>query len=450
MSWRRRLARLIPQNRAGVITLILALGIATFVVVEVIDPLSESETNFNGERNTNPAVLDAVYADLIDAVTEQGKVLYTRRVSEGRGGDPVVIEAWTDQATYSYRQHNNGEASRIVVGAERYSPNATRPGYGLGPAPRCHGKFEQAIASMLQCESSLRDLVVSVVLDSKYKGTPAVDIVATGEFYGDWTLHVEEHVYLDKATMLPLAVVRTRELADGDEVSRSLSTLFPDRRTTTFEHSFVDRESLPTDFFDPASIGAQPWDPAELLETDVGILLYWLGRESSGVRSLPELILDNVNVFPDTRPPGRYSRRASLYYSGPREFALGLLSIDVWSLGDWKADIANTISPERNHLPAAGLWWTWPCTKRTEVTIPGKGSAIIYWRVELTYDQYPVEDFIGLDEPLPPGPCIEGEPDEFLVHAEFGDTFIVMRPHDPYASREALEELVQLLRPFGG
>ena len=450
MSWSRRLLRSISKNRAGVITLIFALGIAAFVLVRFVDSSSDSESIFGGPPDTDPVVLDAVYADLIDAITEEGKVLYTRRVSEGRGGDPVEIEAWTDQTTYSYREHRDGEPVRIAFGAKSYSPYGPQPGSGLWPAPTCHGKFEQAVASLLQCESSLHDLVVGVVLDSRYKGTPAVAIVATGEFYGDSITHIEEHVYLDKDTMLPLALVKKEGPRLQNEMPGWLREFFTGSRRTTFEHTFVDRDSLPADFFDPASIGAVPWDPAARLERDLGIPIYWLGRESPGVQGLPSLVLDNVNTIPDWDPMTVPRRRALLNYNGPRELASTLVTMEEWAREDWDTFVARTISPERYTLTPGGLWWTWPCTERSEVAIPGGGTATVYWRVGLTHEQYPIEELIRSPDPLPEGPCLSGEPDEFLAHVEFGDTLIIVRPSGPYASREALEELVQLLRPFGG
>ncbi len=450
MSWSRRLVSLISQHRTGVITLIFALGIAAFFLVRFVD-LSPDSRSLSAEiPDADPAVLDAVYADLIDAITEEGMVLYTRRTFDGSRGGPAETEAWTDQSSYSYREHRNNEPSRIVFGAKSYRTTGPQPGSGLWPAPTCHGKFEQAIASLLQCESSLHDLVVGVVLDSRFEGTPAVDIVATGEFYGDSITHVEEHVYLDKDTMLPLAVVQQKGPRLQNEMPGWIREFFTGSRKTTFEHAFVDRASLPADFFDVASIGATPWDPAARLARDLGIPIYWLGRESPGVQGLPSLVLDNVNTIPDWDPMTVPQRRALLYYDGPREMATTLLTMEMWAREDWDEFVATTISPERRTLSPGGLWWTWPCTASNDVAIPSGGTASIFWHVEPTHEQYPIENYISSPDPLPQGPCLDGDADEFRAHVVIGDTLIVVLPSEPYASREALEELVLLLRPFEG
>ena len=194
--------------------------------------------------------------------------------------------------------------------------------------PDCHGPDRTALALILPCEGPTEELEVTVERNVAYQGRNAIAYVATGTSRGsDETYHTTARAYLDRDTLLPLGVTVDGTLDIGD--------VYPVYSDLAYQAQFVPLDSLPPDFFDPASIGYVEVDPEEPLETqDFGVTVYWLGRGFEGGDSLPALALLHVTTVPSSP----FSPTVEiLYRRADDEFGSGIVVLEVYKPEIWEA-----------------------------------------------------------------------------------------------------------------
>ncbi|MCH7483631.1 MAG: hypothetical protein IIA90_00610 [Chloroflexi bacterium] len=100
---------------------------------------------------------------------------------------------------------------------------------------------------LLRCPGPLEDLTKTVEV-GRYEGRSVVVLVTSGTSRGaDEIAIFTMRLYLDSATLLPIAS-ETSGTFDFGEIE-------PLSGEESYEHEWVDRGSLPDEFFEPASIG---------------------------------------------------------------------------------------------------------------------------------------------------------------------------------------------------
>ena len=141
----------------------------------------------------------------------------------------------------------------------------------------------------------------------------------------DETYYLTRQTFFDAETFLPLGGVVEGTLDEG--------VIHPVQSDIPYEHEFVPLDSLPEDFFDPASIGyvePEPEDVEEPLD-DAEIEVYWLGREFAGSEEFPALTLNSVRARPRSRT-GEGMYIADLEYRpADDEFGFNWVSIGLYT-----------------------------------------------------------------------------------------------------------------------
>jgi hypothetical protein len=201
-----------------------------------------------------------------EALTRDGEVLHILSVPEDAGpGLPVYQhETWlaldASEARFTSKLFNrqrgvprepgvtiaNGNDLWVTVGdgASRSLPLDLFPCLAIGASPLV--EFFACLQLFVLSQEDQRHVLETNV---KYEGRPAVAVLtiftvtdrATGE-----VSNPERRLFFDATTLLPLAV--TKNLDEG----RPTGGL---EEVIRYETEFVSRDSLPADFFDPASIG---------------------------------------------------------------------------------------------------------------------------------------------------------------------------------------------------
>lgn len=296
---------------------------------------------------------------------------------------------------------------------------------------------------------------------AEYEGRPAVALIneerqesAAGTPESPNPSKVTTSFYLDRSTFLPLVWL----IEGRDDAGRLLG-----RAVTTYVNDFVSLGSLPASFFDPASIGyvkKEPVEPAAPLDDpNLGVTVYWLGREFAPLGELPPLML--WRAYGLTGHGGGPGNRAMTEYRSAEPGTAVLLQL--WQLQEWQ---------EFLQTPLGRLGWDSPCVQTKEISL-AKGRAIIFMGHEpaITPSAAPVPAPSGGErplantpqprEPLPKleAPCPKGPFDRFLAHVYLGNTVVAVNTPfclacaargyqpDPYDTLEGIEAVVKALRP---
>jgi hypothetical protein len=290
--------------------------------------------------------------------------------------------------------------------------------------PDCHGPDRTALAFILPCEGLTEELEITVERNVAYRGQNAIAYVTAGiSRSSDETYDTTVRLFLDRDTFLPLGSTSEGTLDAG--------VVYPISYDAPFLYEFVPLDSLPADFFDPASIGYVEKDPEEPLETqEIGVPVYWLGRGFEGGDGLPALALKSV--FAGSSLEGRpFSPEAEIFYRrADDDFGWGMVVLAVYKPEDWETFLAQ--------VPAR--WWRGPCVQRREIEL-GDRSAVIY--------AGPSDASMGEAGCPPTG--------KYIAHVYIGDAFVTISApglgtgttfsDSPYNSQVAIELLVRSLTP---
>lgn len=192
--------------------------------------------------------------------------------------------------------------------------------------PNCHGPGLEALGSIILCEGPLDDWETTVVRNVSFENSGAIALLTEGESSDSdsaWT--VESWLYFDADSLLPLGGVNESTGIIGG-VSFDI--------ITSYENGFVSLDSLPADFFDPASIGYVEKDPEEPLDS-AEIAVYWLGSTFEGGGEYPALELDFASVRQRAQTP-EFGFIAELTYRPANdEFAYTAVRMGLYPPASW-------------------------------------------------------------------------------------------------------------------
>jgi hypothetical protein len=408
--------------------------------------------------------LDEVYKRMAESMTCPGYVLHVTSTQEGENIDPErgkssltgEGDTWLDfpggrarADTWSKYEAPAEESDRsagnqmedvsILVGDTLYGRGpGTNHAWG-NDAHLCPGTDSTVVSLVVGCGSS-HTLEARFEPDAEYEGRHMPALVMEGESVGsDETIAFVQNTYLDETMLLPVA--GTKEATSNGAPRFSFSG--------RARYDFVPLNSLPEDLFDPAAIGYMEPDPEEQLRgADLGIDVYWLGRDFPGTAGLPALSLDTAQAFasqPDTITPGY---RALLEYRLASErFSYGIVGLQVFPRSAWDAYSAQS---------RGSNLWDASCVQKTEMNLDDR-QAVIFGTYESSgaYIERP---------------CPEQSPENWGAYVYVGDTVVLVSTWgrwkdaqeyvppaswkvsqelvpSPYASREGMEAIVRGLVP---
>jgi hypothetical protein len=426
----------------GLLT-IAALLLATLVLSCSGDGDKTPANGISADLPVADLSVQEVYARFAEAITRPGHVYHAEvEISQDAGlfSYDATTEYWVDAERDLARQETEGalqdgqtqRSQTIIAGGARYrSATEDQPSTKV-QARACHGA-NAAIASVIGCPGPTEESTKTVET-GRYENKAAIVVVTTGTSSGeDESFTFTQRLYLDEETFLPIAA-QSEGTVDYGEVEQTSGL-------SRYRNDFLPADSLPQDFFDPASIGYVERDPEEPLRAgDPGITVYWLGRDYPGSDDLPPLTLA-IAYIPERELPGY---RASLEYKlADDEFGTPAIALQEWDAEEWDTWMANS---------RGGNWWEWPCREANELTVDGR-RVVVHMGFE--------DETMGRPEILPEGPqdvvCPAVPYDHFITHIYLDSTVVTMRAgqvcsvegcvDSPYDTLEGIEAVVRALQP---
>ncbi len=212
--------------------------------------------------DTENATAEELYSALSESLAERSGVLYI--VAEGFSEAGVRTdyrsETWVFPADDLARTELSAQLSgdlggdipeetsyffrTVVADGIRFDDSENNP--SSLEFTGCFGGSLVA-SQLLGCPGPLEDLTKTVEA-GRYDGRTVAVLVTSGTSRGsDEITTFTTRLYLDPATLLPIAS-ETSGIFDFGEI-------YPLSAQESYEHEWVDRGSLPDDFFDPSSIG---------------------------------------------------------------------------------------------------------------------------------------------------------------------------------------------------
>lgn len=209
--------------------------------------------------------VEEVFANIARALADGGEIAI---VSEAPRDDDflanrsVTTLRWLDVSTERARietritypsiaKETHGVAI-VAAGYWHYSSNGEP---GTRPFETCEGvpgtMSLYSPCPELQAES--RKFTTIARSEAEFDGRPAIVIITRGSYYGiDSKITFDRRLYIDGENYLPLARVTKTHDSDGDG--------YGSQHEVRFTHTFVDRDTLPADWFDPASASYEEID----------------------------------------------------------------------------------------------------------------------------------------------------------------------------------------------
>ena len=358
-----------------------------------------------------PSTVEVVYERMLAGMNRPRKLFHTlveASVDQGANSYRFVTEAWIapdrNTARLSLKVLSGPiaagaatEGSAIIVGDALYTTTSSEETTKTR-ASTCRKSDSPLLSRVLGCRGALEQSNTTLQTDVRYQDHGVIALVTVGTSRSeDESSTFTDTLYVDPATYFPIAMEQSATLDTGEKSSV--------KGTTLFTNEFVDSDSEPADFFDPAAIGYVPKDPEEPLRVaDPGVGVYWLGRDFAPGTGLPALTLNRASLHPGDLPPGY---RALLSYRlAADEFGSSQIDLQEWTAPDWQAFIRQS---------GGGNWWDDPCIRREEVTFAG-GRAVVF----KGYQPGPPTAASG------PDGCPMQAPDRFLAQAYLGDTVVLI------------------------
>jgi hypothetical protein len=348
--------------------------------------------------------------------------------SAGRARGEAQTEYVASGEDGSVVEERKDSTVSIVLGDVEYrGPTAEDPARRSGPALVCHESNSALLSLLLYCAGANEDSVTRFEAHAEYQGRRVPALATEGSTPGEVGATVfAQHLYLDVNTLLPLHNVFEGTLNEEDLVNVEV----------TYEYDFVPLDSLPGDFFDPAAL-PEPDPEADLRGTDIGMALYWLGRDFRSTGGLPALSLESAKPFPE---PGMYEPgyRALLDYRlADDEFGLPAVELQLYPHTSWVQS------------GGSGFWYTdQRCLEKTEMNLDDRRAVIFAGYDSAGY---------GPSHPRPEG-CPGQPPDNWGGYVNIGDAVVQIdapslvnarNEHipNPYDSREGMEAIIRGLVP---
>ena len=232
-----------------------------------------------------------VYTRLEQAMTRPGQVFHTTvRISQEAGllSYQGRFELWAVPQQGLVRQiseltFEGGETSRfetVLADGMVYGPPTQGIAMPKYRAPQCP-EASVLVSVVIFCPrfDQFEEISVETV---QYEGAAAVLLTNKVAWHGsDETFDGIRRLYLDAETFLPIALHFDGTM-DYGEVSAV-------RGGGRYENDFLPLDSLPADFFDPASIGyVEPDAEAPFKKSGYGLTARWHGMTFGGVVGQPD------------------------------------------------------------------------------------------------------------------------------------------------------------------
>lgn len=378
-----------------------------------------------------PRTADRLYQALGDSLRRRGSVFHTVVEMDAEGPDypyTATMEIWVDAERNAARQEMRVESERgeqapreettIIVGDTSFHRAGGQEVEGT-EAPKCYGARGAAVSTLLGLACVFEPSSGQVQTGMQYEGQAAIAVVARGAFHeGEQGFAYTSTMYFDEETFLPIAYLTETKVGDGS--TQAYTTVM------RFHNQFVLPDSLPSDFFEPASVGYVYHDPAEPLDQlDPSLTIYWLDSRFLGGPGLPALALDSVYIpeqqgWPDYEAILRY--RLADKQLGPE-----VLTLQEWRLEDWQA---------ASEQWRGVAWWDSPCVESREESL-GEGHAVIF----MGYENQPLPQPFGAGQPIEEMECPDGPFDSFMAHTYLGSTVVMVdaTSDSPYDSLEGMQ-----------
>jgi hypothetical protein len=406
-------------------------------------PAADANEGETASSPTADLTVEEVYALFTEAITRPGHVYHAVVETDQEGGPSSyegTIEHWVDvegdlarqESAMTFGDGNTIRAQGIVAGGARYRPASEGQPAGKVEASKCHGA-SAAVSSVIGCPGPTEESTRTAET-GRYEGQDAIVIVTTGTSYGsDEAFTFTSKLYLDSDTFLPIAREQTGTVDYGE--------VEPTRGLSRYQNDFVPADSLPDDFFDPASTGYVERDPEEPLRTgDPGITVYWLGKDYEGSGGLPALTLAIAYIPPRLLPGPRLSLE---YKIAEEESVTPAIALEEWGAEEWDEFLAQS---------RGGNWWEWPCREEKELMIDGR-RAVVHMGFDDGPDTVPAIVPTGSTDVI----CPQRPYDHFITHIYLESTVVTMSAgqmctsegcvDSPYDTLEGIEAIVRALKP---
>ena len=155
---------------------------------------------------------------------------------------------WVNEALNNLGEVVEMAGTTIVRADGKYSGQTGFEGVGRTAAPICHGAGTEAISLLIFCAGPSETLVTRIELGASYRDRSAVALATDGEVpTSNGTFSTTSRVFFDHERFFPMGVT-----IDG---TIDLEETYPVVSDIPYDIDFVPLDSLPADFFDPASIG---------------------------------------------------------------------------------------------------------------------------------------------------------------------------------------------------
>ena len=203
--------------------------------------------------------VEEVYDRVAKAITSDGVVLHSIGDVQSTGTDPWEDqEFWIDGGRDLARWTTDPPETYLIEGGAIYTQDScnTREqcnettGKGLDPPQTCAG-VNAAVSVLLQftfCGPFPLSPVGHRIEPGDYSGTPAVVVVSEGELNAEGEIFtLSGRYYVQRDSFLPLGYNFEYASQERSDVQTSV--------VGVFTSDFIQRDSLPDDFFNPASVG---------------------------------------------------------------------------------------------------------------------------------------------------------------------------------------------------
>jgi len=433
---------------AGAATMVATLAGIAVLVWGVLRTEGEADIGIDLQGVT----VEGIYDGALASASRPGSILHTTiTYPEITLADGVMLspksEMWIDGESDSARRHTIGisegestESDDLVVGRHIYyiSP-PINPGQQVSAnrdnfEHRCPGSDSAVLGLIFVCsgdpiEGESRS--PPSIEAGEFEGRGAVVFKTTGSFSnGSERLEFTTTLYLDPETLLPIAMV-------GEGLGHYLRPA----NVSRYDHEFLDRREVPSDFFDPRSLGYGVQNADQLLDSVAAkIPVYWLGEEielgsACTVRHAGSCTLVLTDIESDP-PDGSVGR---LVYGEDT----CCVSIGLWRAG-YLDDLPNT--PEGRALESPR------CATRYELQLEN-ARAVVYVLVPVTYPLVtpPPNDPCAARYTGPPVAAERKGPDIYdgaLGFIDYGDVVVEVNGPQPgvYVTRSAVEAVGKALK----
>lgn len=267
-------------------TVVLGAGLLAELTVLLLIASCSTSARDDGTTSAASAPTSALVAKLYAMSAESiRRGVYHATITvrkKGPGFSPGLSDGtydqWVDVARDTAKTTGPEEAL-LVVGKTQWSKDSHQRAVG------CHGA-SPAASLVLGCPGPLESSTASASPD-RHQGKSAISIRTVGAFLAsDWTTKFRRTLWVDPHTALPIAADTSGTYDEGQPKSFAVHT--------TWTHEFIERTSLPRDFFSPESVGYRAGQRLRVLPANLPV--YWLGDQFDPGAGLPTLSSLSVEV----------------------------------------------------------------------------------------------------------------------------------------------------------